>query len=137
LTPICELHIIELPKLERLIKNREIKKSELTKWISFLLAPEKLEVTEMKDNEALKKAKQELEEIRKDEHERELAFQRMVYMMDQEAIREGGFDEGMEKGLQKGKEEIAKKLLKKGSSIEDIIDITGLTLEEIENLNIV
>ena len=44
----------------------------------------------------------------------------------------------MEKGLEQGKKEnsiqIALKLKSRGMSIEDIVDITGLTKEEVEAL---
>ena len=50
------------------------------------------------------------------------------------AEREAALEEGMEKGLEKGKTEVAKKMKEKGISIEDIMDITGLSKEEIESL---
>ena len=39
-----------------------------------------------------------------------------------------------QEGKQEEKEEIAKKLINKGMSIEEIVEITGLTKEEIEKL---
>ena len=52
--------------------------------------------------------------------------------------REQGIKEGREKGLEKGREEkqkeIAKKMKEKNIDIQEIIDITGLTKEEIEKL---
>ena len=49
-----------------------------------------------------------------------------------------GYEEGKEEGIEEGSKqkayEIAKKMLKKGNSIEDICDITGLSIEEIEQL---
>ena len=52
---------------------------------------------------------------------------------------EAGVEEGIEKGIEKGKEEerkeIAKKLLKIRIPIEQIIETTGLTKQEIEELN--
>ncbi len=41
-----------------------------------------------------------------------------------------GVDDGIEKGIMK----IAKSMLKKGMNVSDIIEITGLTKEEIEKL---
>jgi predicted transposase/invertase (TIGR01784 family) len=43
-------------------------------------------------------------------------------------------EEGVEKGVEKGKLDDAKKMLKKGFSIEDISDITGLSTEKILEL---
>ena len=45
-----------------------------------------------------------------------------------------GYEEGIEDGRKEEKIQIAKKMLKKGNSIEDICDITGLSIEEIEKL---
>jgi predicted transposase/invertase (TIGR01784 family) len=45
-----------------------------------------------------------------------------------------GKTEGLAEGIAKEKEEIALKMLKKGMSIEDITDITGLTQQQIEGI---
>lgn len=98
------------------------------------------------DNEAIKKAKEVLEEISGNEKEKELAFQRLMYKMDQEAIEAAGYDRGMEigieqgieqgiqKGIEKEKENIAKKMIQQNIQIETIIECTGLTKEEIEEI---
>ena len=55
----------------------------------------------------------------------------------EEGIEEGrieGRAEGIEEGSKQKAYEIAKKMLKKGNSIKDICDITGLSIEEIEEL---
>ena len=54
-----------------------------------------------------------------------------------EALAEGlaeGEAKGKAEGLAEGKTEIATNLLKKDYSIEEIVEITGLTKEEIEKL---
>ncbi|MBD9085262.1 hypothetical protein EGP64_01185 [bacterium] len=48
-----------------------------------------------------------------------------------------GINIGINQGMKKEKLEIAKTLLNKHMSIEDIIDITGLTKEEIESYKII
>lgn len=57
-----------------------------------------------------------------------------------EGLTEGlqkGLQEGLEQGLEKGRVEgqkvIAHKMKLKGLSIQDIIDLTGLSKEDIEN----
>jgi predicted transposase/invertase (TIGR01784 family) len=53
-----------------------------------------------------------------------------------------GIEQGIEKGIEQGKEQgskenqikIAKKMLNKNKPIEEIIEFTGLTKEEIENI---
>ncbi|WP_316812554.1 hypothetical protein [Pedobacter heparinus] len=52
--------------------------------------------------------------------------------------RAKGFAEGLAEGLEKGKHkkavEMALKLLTKGTALDEIADITGLTIKEIEEL---
>ena len=141
LTEVMEFYIIELPKYER-YKERT-KNKELNRWIKFIKEPE---VVEMGDNKEIKKAKEVLEEISKDERERYLAELREKYIMDQKAIEDAGYDKGLKDGMSQGmsfgisqgrKErniEIAKNLLKLNLSIEQIIEATGLTKEEIEKI---
>ena len=45
-----------------------------------------------------------------------------------------GYDSGKSDGISNEKINIAKNMLKKNMSIEDISDVTGLTIEEINNL---
>ena len=54
--------------------------------------------------------------------------------MDQKAIEDAGYDKGTLEGKRKEKLEIAKKMKSKKIDIEDIVEITGLTKEEIEEL---
>ena len=48
-----------------------------------------------------------------------------------------GINDGISKGVSKEKVNIAKNMLNKNISIEDISDITGLSIEEIENITII
>ena len=43
-------------------------------------------------------------------------------------------DKGYELGVEQGKKEIAKSMLKKGYAINEIVEISGLTIETINNL---
>ena len=45
-----------------------------------------------------------------------------------------GLEEGEKKGISKEKNEIAKKMKNKGMDTETIVELTGLTKEEIEKL---
>ena len=100
LTKNLEIYIIELPKCERYTS----KNKELNTWVKFIRKPEELDMSDM-DNEAVKKAKEVLDEISGDEREEELAFQRLMYKMDIKATEAAGYD----KGLEAGKTEIARK----------------------------
>ena len=102
-------------------------------------------------NEEISNAKKVLEEISQDERERRLTELREKYRMDQHAIMLAGYDkglkegieqglqqgihQGLEKGIEQNKKDILEKLLKTNLSIEQIIEITGFTAEEIEKLN--
>ena len=157
LTNNLEIYIIELPKCERYIS----KNKDLNAWVNFIRKPEDLNMKNI-DNEAVKKAKKVLDEISADEREQELEFQRLMYEMDNKAIEAAGYDRGLEDGIQQGVQqgiqqgveqgiqqgiqqgvqigtqkgitEIAKRMLAQNKDIEFIIECTGLTKEEIENL---
>jgi predicted transposase/invertase (TIGR01784 family) len=51
-----------------------------------------------------------------------------------DTAKEEGIEIGVGKGIEIGKLEIAKKALKKGISIEDVVDLTGLSREQVEKL---
>ena len=96
----------------------------------------------MEENENIKEAKKELDRISQDDVLRRMAFKAELERMDNEqmmyeAKRDGkkeGIKEGIVKGVKEGKLQIAKNMLRKGMSISDIIEITGLKKEDIEKL---
>lgn len=94
------------------------------------------EVKETK--QAINKAKERLQELSNDEHERYLAELREKYTRDQYEIQAYGYDKGKEEGIEEGKKEksieIAKELLSQDIDIEIIIKCTGLTKEEINKI---
>ena len=138
LTDALEIYIIELSKGEELLKNmnkNEQTQNSLNTWLKFMNNPEA--VVDM-ENKEVKKAKEVLEEISKDEDERYKAELRQKYIMDQKAIEAAGYDKGLEAGIEQGakkeKLEITKNLLNMGLSIEQIIEATSLSKEEIDLL---
>lgn len=144
LTNILEIHIISLPKLMKMIKNEEIPKQneKLAIWSKFIVNPEMLEESEMQRNKVVKKAKEELDKINKDEYERRLAELRQKAIRDDAAIRDFLYEEGLEKGIEDGKKQgtketkkkIAKRMLESGIQIEEVIKITELSRCEIEEI---
>lgn len=155
LTDKLEIHIIELKKLE-VNNNQKGKHKKLENWLKFILNPEEMEEIDM--SEDIKAAKRVLEQISKDENEREKAYLRDKYIRDWNSrVNEGyeygkavGMIEGRKEGIAQGraegraegrsegklqeKYEIAKKLLLQNIDIEVIIKCTGLTKEEINEL---
>jgi len=116
LTKNLEIYIIELPKFKKFTNN-----TELSNWVKFIINPEVIKMSEINNNEALKKANAVLQNISNDEREQELAFKRELYIMDQKAIEAAGFDKGVKQGIEQGKKEeqikIAKKLLEQNIDI--------------------
>ena len=96
----------------------------------FLLNPENVGDEDMHENEELKLAKEELERIKQNEKDQRLAELRMKYILDQNSIRSSGFREGKKKTQFK----IAEKLINLNMPIEQIIEITELTEEEIKSI---
>ena len=128
MTNVIEIYIIELPKAKNNKKN-----TELDKWVEFIKNPEKVDSMKEK-NEALRKAKEVLEEISQDEHEQYLADLREKYILDKNSIEYGAHKEGYAEGQKETKIEIAKQMKKDNIKINTIIKYTGLTKEEIEKL---
>ena len=92
----------------------------------------------MIDNKYVKKAEKELEYLSGDEETRRLAELREKAIRDELAAiaqaRDEGKSEGISLGIIQDKIEIAKKMLAKEMDIALIIELTGLTKEEIEKL---
>lgn len=139
LTDAMEIYIIELPKYLKYAEKSRRKNFNL--WAKFIKNPEVIIMSNENDKQdiketkqAINKAKKNLEQISKDEHERYLAELREKYIRDQIAIQKYGYEEGKEQGQKEKAIEVAKKMLEEKMSIETIIKITGLTEEDIENL---
>lgn len=139
LTDKVELCIISLEKIKKKIANGEISdKEKISIWTKFLLTPQELKEDELEDNKEVKEANEKYNEILEDDKTRRLAVKRHLALMEMAAAEDDGFQKGKEEGTTKGRNEaqreIAKKLLKKGMDIEEIVEISGLTKEEIEKL---
>ena len=123
LTDDLEFYIIELEK----VKENSVLKS----WLEFIKNPR---VVSDMGNSEIKKAREELEKISQNEHDRYLAELRQKYIMDQKAIQDFGYDKGLEQGVKIRKGTNSKKMLEKKIPLDEIVEITGLTREEIESL---
>ena len=127
LTEKLEIDIIELPKIE----GKEEENSKLLDWLYFLENPKSRRVTEkMGESKEIKEAVEKLDSLSEDERMQRIADLREKAILDEKAI----YAKGLEEGSQKEKIEIAKKMLQKGISLENIIEITGLNQEEIEKI---
>ena len=141
LTDDIEFYIIEVPKFKKYMND-----TALADWVKFIINPKVINM----ENEEVKKAKEVLDELSQNEHERRLAELREKYIMDQKATEAAGYDKGLERGMKRGLSEglerglkqgaknktieLAKKLKDKGVDINLINETTGLSIEEINNL---
>lgn len=131
------MHFIELPKF-RLGDIKKLKKSE--KWIALFsnkCTDEELEEIAMSEP-AIKKA---LEYQNYFMHDEKLRYK---YELQEKAIRDynsgvmaarqEGIEEGMQQGIQKANIQNAIKFLKLGVDIKTVSEGTGLSIEEITEL---
>ena len=145
LTDDIEFNIIELPKINKEPKGSEDEK--LKEWLNFLENPESKEVQGyMKNNENMKEAREKLDKMSKDEKVRRMAELRQKALMDEREAEYTGYSNGVEdgikqgikkgikQGIEQGYRKIAKKMKDKGKDIREIIEITGLSEEEINKL---
>ena len=132
LTDVMEIYIIELNKFKDY--KEKSNHNSLNSWIEFIESPEVVDMS----NKEIQKAKKVLEEISQDEHEQYLAELREKYIMDQKAIEDAGYDKGLkadlEQGITHGIKKIAKKMLNEKIDLDTISRITGLSIQELENL---
>ena len=117
--------MIELPKFKKYMNN-----TALTDWVKFIINPKVIDMS----NEQVKKAKEVLDELSQDEHERRLAELREKYIIDQKATEAARYDKGFETGTKKRTLELAKKLKSKNIDINIISETTGLSIDEINKL---
>lgn len=131
---------IELPKFKKQEKDLETK---FDKWLFVFRHLSNLQNRPQKLQDKVFQKLFEAAEIAKfSVQEREAYEDSLKYYRDLNNVvatsREEGIQEGIEKGMQEGIEkrniEIARRMKEKGMAASDISDLTGLSIEEIENL---
>ncbi|MBF5058988.1 hypothetical protein NEPTK9_000491 [Candidatus Neptunochlamydia vexilliferae] len=128
---------IELSKFK---KEEEELETVQDKWLYFFKNWGKTnEVPSKVQEKELIEAYHSMEEYNWSKAEREAYIQANMALTDEydarRKEREKGVEEGLEKGRQKEKLEIAQKMLKRGRSIDEIAEDTGLSSEEIKTLS--
>ena len=86
---------------------------------------------ELGENKEIQKAKEEYDKIMADEHEKMLIKLREKYWLDYNSMKNASYDKGKAVGEKKKQEEIAKKMLISKLDINLIVELTGLTENEI------
>ena len=117
-------YFIELPKFRKIKPDMN---NQLEQWLLFIDDYDRrlIKMAESK-NETLKEARKEMNYLTGNEEVRRLVELREKWKFDQMM--------DIRYAKKEGKIEIARKMLKKNKSIEEIIEITELTKEEIEEL---
>jgi len=138
-----ELIFIELPKFK---KSLEDCKTVEDKWIFFIKNARRLDVVPNNTNSTIKEAYTIANRANLSKEELELQDKREDFLFIQKSSLEKAKREAMESGLEKGRKEgreegkkeekieIAKVSLKQNIDIKTIALITGLTIDEINNL---
>ena len=131
LTDMVKYYIIELPKF----KKKKPKVADLLEKCLYVIGGDRKMMEECKkENEEIKEAVEQLTQMSADEYERELyeirERSRLTYNIEMYEARR----KGIEEGKKQDRKEIAKKMKEKGTDITYIIEITGLTEEEIKEL---
>lgn len=65
---------------------------------------------------------------------RDIMRESVIYQSIKEEGREEGREEGLEEGLEKAARKIAANMLAKGISLESVVELTGLTLEQVQQI---
>lgn len=119
-----EIHFLQMPKCKEIETN-------LGKWISFIKYKNKMEVSKIvKENRNIKEAEKKLKYLTGDEEVRRRAELKDRATKAYNTYIKYARQEGEKKGIQK----VAVKMKKNKIKIEKIIELTGLTKEEIEKL---
>ena len=151
---LCDaIHIIfvELSKLQEILKKSVEEMTDLEKWAIFFRYADSERSREkvnevIASKEELQMAGELLMSISKDERERAVFRSRRMYQTDlmsnlataEDRGRREGRREGMDEGIRKGTHDamilFARRLLAQNHSVEEIMDYTELSREEIEKL---
>ena len=138
LSDLLEIHFLELNKMKQIEKE-----SPITFWIEFLKNPDSEEVKKICEFvPEIREVKDLFEKAKSDPAAKELYRLREKgvrdYANDMAVAKDAGLAEGKELGKEDGKKEkaieMAKKMLLKGLDVDDIAEISGLSISEIEIL---
>jgi predicted transposase/invertase (TIGR01784 family) len=139
LTDLIEINTLELPKLPQMADNY------LWNWLRFLSAESREDLDMVaQTSPTIKKAVGKLLELSQDERTRMLFEAREKERRDNAARELGAYEKGSVEGRIEGKAEgrtesrieIAKTLLSRHMSIDDIVAITRLSREQVEQLSV-
>ncbi|GFZ34449.1 transposase [Clostridium zeae] len=134
LTDVLEIHFLELPKLAKIDKLKDID-DPILEWLEFIDAKSK-EGMEMlaEKNENIKTAYEILQRVSKSKEARMAYEARQAEIMDQLTREKSAREDGIKEGIEKEKIAIAQSALLMNLPIEQIEKLTGLPIEKIREL---
>ena len=126
-TKYLEMHIIELPKFKK--KNPEMH-TKIAQWLWLFVGSEDQVEKAGKLNKEIRKINKKLASMSLSDEERN------NYEFRLKAIRDeaDAIEYATRQGIEQEKKEIVKRMLRKNVKVEDIVEFTGLTKEEIEKI---
>ena len=135
MTEDLEVHIIELPKFKK--KNPKMH-TKLEEWLWLFIGSDEKVDEASKKNKEIEKIKKKLASMSLSPEERNNYEYRLRAIRDEadaiEFATRKGLEQGQAQGIAQKTEEFVKKLLEKNTKIEDIIELTGVTEEKIEEI---
>jgi len=130
---------VELSKLDKILKKSVNDMTDLEKWAVFFqyanIPTQREKVNKIiESKEALQMAGNLLMSISQDERERAVFRSRRMFQTDMQSDMATAEDRGRREGETTRTYAIARNMMKRNRPIDDIIEDTGLTREEVENL---
>jgi predicted transposase/invertase (TIGR01784 family) len=129
LTDVLEIRFLELPKFRK--TKPDLGKS-LDRWLIFIEdSPEEVLKIVMKEEPAIAKAEKILEHLGSLDEIRRYYEAREMAIHDEITRLTGAKEEGRLEGKLEGKLEMARSMLRKGIDEKMVVDIAGLSLEQV------
>ena len=135
------IYEINMEKLKEIWYDKNELEIEKNKYL-LMLDMEISDLRKLSKDQVVREYMEKIEKLNEDpifinwitkEKDEQMIKNTQLYRATQEGINIG-ISQGINQGMKKEKLEIAKSMLKKNMNIEDIIDITGLSKEEIKKL---
>jgi len=129
---LLEVNVLELPKLPSTASDKD---AALLEWLKFLKAKNRKELDMLaQNNPDIQKAVKRLYSLSDDQKARMLADDREKFRRDQEQYMMDARQEGREEGERLKTLQFARKMLQYARPLEEIVEMTGLSRQEIEAL---
>ena len=141
LTDVLEVHFLDLPAAKKAKEegNAVGKRGQLINWLRFIGATNRKERAMIATKSpVLQMLNEKIDVLTLSPTERKLYESRMKLKSDITTISETQFSAGVERGLAEGSRqkafETARMLKQFGDSVQKIVQVTGLTVQEVETL---